>query len=313
MFRRKGNRRQADNEAPELAAVPPHESFFEDLRPKDWTILTGLVAVVLGLIIWEASNPEVGKFLSSHPLLTAMGTAFLLSLIAIGGLDALRAHWEAERWRKLSSLAMLSIAYDVTRVRDVFIWLVIGIKPISSFTRSSEVQEELNSLRKSEGLSETHDADYGKVQYVDYAPMLKCLADNQIWQPLANVEIDRVKAYHRKCLALWVPSMILHPNTTRVLARVVELNESLSEIQGTLSDRHRNRTLESHEILVTSWTGLLAEATSLREDLWAASRGCRADHDSRKILPLGIQREMERRDQDAIFKVVAKPLRVSDR
>jgi hypothetical protein len=67
--------------------------------------------------------------------------------------------------------------------------------------------------------------------------------------------------------------MMLHPTATDVLGRVVAFNDFLSNIQDNLRIPPERRTPQTHNDLVDSWTRFLAEAMSLREDLWATSRG----------------------------------------
>ncbi len=290
--------------------VPPHRTFLQDLRARDWVLLIGLIVLLIALVIVESVNSEVATYLSDHPLLTGVATALLLSAIAVGGLDALRAHWEAEKWRRLSSLALLSIANDITRVIDAFIWLVIGVKPINSFSPSRAAHTELTTIRTGEGLPVTDDPDFSKVEFGDYSSMFGRLADNREWLLLSNLEIDRAKARHRRSIALWVPSMLLNPNTVKVLARVVAFNDFLSHIQARLRSHNDVLSPQSHAVLVHSWTKFLAEATSLREDLWATSRGRLSEwQNSRRLLPPEFQKELQLRDQELVIDVVGLPFR----
>lgn len=290
--------------------IPEHRSFLRDLRFQDWLVLLGLLAVLAALILGEQRDAVFAQFLAGHALLSGFMLALLLSLIAIGGLDALRAHWEAERWRKLSSLAMLSIAYDVTIVVDTLIWLVIGVKPTGSFEPPESAHEELTHLRDHEGFPRTFDSDYGNVRYPSYSAILNKLADNPGWLKLANQEIDRAKVRHRRSVALWVPSMMLDPNTTDVMNRVAAFNEFLSYIQKNLRTHRETGGQESHSLLVGSWIDMLAEGISLREDLWATSRGRpEKPANDRKALPCEIQNEMQVRDAEQVRSVVVTPLR----
>lgn len=290
--------------------VPPHQTFLQDLRVRDWVLLIGLIVLLIALVIVESVNDAVAKYLSDHPLLTGVATALLLSAIAVGGLDALRAHWEAEKWRRLSSLALLSIANDITRVIDAFIWLVIGVKPVNSFSPSKAAHTELTIIRSREGLPVTHDPDFSKVEFGDYSSLLDRLVDDREWLLLANLEIDRAKARHRRSIALWVPSMLLNPSTVKVLARVVAFNDFLSQIQARLRIHTDVLAPPSHEVLVDFWTKFLAEATSLREDLWATSRGRLSEwRDSRRLLPPEFQKELQSRDHEDVIDVVGRPFR----
>lgn len=301
----------AETQDSESPSVPEHRSFLRDLRFQDWLVLLGLLTILAALLVGESRDAEFAKFLANRPLLSGFLLASLFALIALGGLDALRAHLEAERWRNLSSLAVLSIAHDITMVIDTFIWLVIGVKPRGSFEPSDSAQEELTDIRALEDLDQTDDADYNHVQYGKYSEILEKLVGNAKWRTLANLQIDGVKAGHRRSIALWVPSMMLDPNTTEVLSRVAGLNDFMSHIQKNLRN-HQDSSGPKSQDLVDSWMKFLAEATSLREDLWAISRGRpKKPPSSRNVLPDEIQMEMELRDKEPVRDVVARPLRVA--
>lgn len=96
--------------------------------------MLGLLTVLAALVLRELQDPEFAKSLADRPLLSGSIFTLLLSLMAYGGWNALRAHWDAERWRQLTSLAIVSMAHDITIVIDTCIWLVTGAKPFSSFT-----------------------------------------------------------------------------------------------------------------------------------------------------------------------------------
>jgi hypothetical protein len=76
--------------------APPHQYFFEDLRLQDCFIVFGLFVVLLAVLIGEQLDPMFAKFLADYSVFSAFIFTLLLTLIAWGGLDALRAHWEAE-------------------------------------------------------------------------------------------------------------------------------------------------------------------------------------------------------------------------
>jgi hypothetical protein len=269
---------------------------------------------LVALICIEDGSPTLAKGLSEHPLFTGIATTLIWSLVAVGGFQAFRVHWEAERWRRLSSLAMMSIAYDINHLVDVFIWLIIGVKPLptSSYVPTDGAHSVLNSIRLMvlEGETHTDDTDFSHVQSERYEKDLVSLAVNREWLMLANAEIDRAKVHQRRSIALWVPAMMLHQNATKVLARVVDLNDFMSDVQGSLRDQLVCQSPETRDVLVDRWTQFMAEAVSLREDLRATSRGREnVLQESRKILPPKIQEEMKGRDDEQIHKVVAKPLR----
>lgn len=287
--------------------APPHQSFFEDLRLQDCFIVFGLFVVLLAVLIGEQLDPMFAKFLAEHPVFSAFIFTLLLTLIAWGGLDALRAHWEAEKWRKLSSLAMMSMAYDITVVIDTCIWLVVGVKPFSSFTPSDAAHDELTSIRTHGKLSKITDQDYGKITFEDHSTSLQSLTGHSGWLKLANLEVERAKVDHRRRIALWVPSMMLHPTATDVLGRVVAFNDFLSNIQDNLRIPPERRTPQTHNDLVDSWTRFLAEAMSLREDLWATSRGRKDEWlSNRKLLPENIKKDMGLRDEKPVRDVVTR-------
>lgn len=56
------------------------------------------------------------------------------------------------------------------------------------------------------------------------------------------------------------------------------------------------------------WTSFLAEVMSLREDLWAASRGRKAEWlSNRNLLPENIKEDMGLRDEKPVRDVVTRP------
>lgn len=301
-----------DEAQKEATTAPPHQSFIKDLRKRDYLPVLGLLIVLAVLIYRELHDAEFAKSLADRPLLSASIFTLLLSLMAVGGWNAVRAHWEGEKWRKLSSLAMVSMAHDITVVIDTSIWLVVGVKPFSSFTPSDEAHDELTSIRTDEKCPHITDQDYGNITFMAHSGSLDSLADHPGWLNLANLEIERAKVGHRRRIALWVPSMMLHPTATDVLGRVIALNEFLSHIQDNLRIPPDRRTPQTHRDLVNLWTRFLAEAMSLREDLWATSRGRKAEWlSNRNLLPDNIQVEMGFRDEEAVHEVVARPFRVA--
>lgn len=245
-------------------------SFISDLRTRDWLAFVILLVGLVALLVYENSNQAtVKEFIDNHQLLAAVGTASLLSLLTVLGVDALRAHWEAQKWRNLSNLAMLSIAFDVTVVLDVHIWLVTGTPPRSSFTPPGLTQRKLTLIRSRMLLPVNFDSDYSKVDSAEYEKSLRELARSKQWLRLAIDEIDRHKAEHRRRIALWIPSMTLNPDANEVLERVVALNERISDVQDELRKALKNDNLPP---LISAWTALMDESMTLREDLWKASR-----------------------------------------
>lgn len=320
MLQQNGNA-QATVAGPEVAAevpgddaqkkattAPPHQSFFDDLRLRDCLIVLGLLLVLVALVDRELHDKEFAKFLADRPLLSASIFTALLSFMAYGGWNAVRAHWEAEKWRKLSSLAMVSMAYDITVVIDTCIWLVVGVKPFSSFTPSDAAHDKLTAIRTDKKCPLITDQDYGKIKFEAHSSSLVSLTDHPGWLNLANLEVERAKVDHRRRIALWVPSMMLHPTATEVLGRVVALNDFLSTIQDNLRTAPEKRKEQTHKELVDLWTWFLAEAMSLREDLWAASRGRKEEWlSNRGLLPENIRTEMGLRDKKLVRDVVALP------
>lgn len=324
MFQRNGNaqetRRALEVATPvpgyegqkEATTAPPHQSLIRDLRKRDCVIVLGLLTVLAALVLRELQDPEFAKALADRPLLSASVFTLLLSLMAYGGWNALRTHWDAERWRKLTSLAMVSMAHDITIVIDTCIWLVTGAKPFSSFTPPDTAHHHLSSIRTSEKCPEITDSDYGKINFLVHSTSLQRLTDNPEWRILANLEIERAKVGHRHSIARWVPSMMLHPTATDVLGRIVALNEFLSHLQDILRIPTDHRDSQTHKDLIDSWTRFLAEAMSLREDLWATSRGRKREWlSNRNLLPENIQIEMGFRDKKPVRDVVTKPIRVA--
>lgn len=152
-----------DDAQKEATTAPPHQSFFDDLRLRDCLIVLGLLLVLMALVDRELHDEKFAKSLADRPLLSASLFTILLSAMAYGGWNAVRAHWEAEKWRKLSSLAMVSMAYDITVVIDTCIWLVVGVKPFSSFTPSDAAHDKLTRIRTDKKCPQITDQDYGKI------------------------------------------------------------------------------------------------------------------------------------------------------
>lgn len=301
-----GSEASADEVKAEASTAPPHQTFFDDLRLRDCLPVLGLLLVLLALIDRELHDEEFAKSLADRPLLSSFIFTSLLSAMAFGGWNALRAHLEAEKWRKLSSLAMVSMAYDVTVVIDTCIWLLVGVKPFSSFTPSDAAQDKLTSIRTDRKCPQITDQDYGKITPEEYSKSLKNLTDHPGWLSLANLEVERAKVEHRRRIALWVPSMMLHPTATDVLGRIVALNDFLSHLQDNLRRTPERRSEQTRKDLENLW--FLAEAMSLREDLWAVSRGRQEEWlSNRNPLPENIKEDMDRRDEKPVHDVVTRP------
>lgn len=285
-------------------------SILADLGPRDWGRIGGLLVILAALMAWEFMDGRVGAFLSSHPLFGGIFTAVLLTVMTISGFEALRSHWEADKWRRLSTLAMLSIAYDLTIMIDVFIWLVTGARPTNTFSPSNENHSRLSAILRREGLPEMTDPDFGKINHKDYGKRLNSLVSNDDWLRLALSEIDLHKAQHRRSIALWVPSMAFNPHAAAVLDRVVAANDLSSHVQQHLRRISDTTGASASGPLTESWFDFLGESISLREDLWAASRGRLIEWQIfRRLLPQSLQTEMSGRDTKDIREIIGEAFR----
>ncbi|WP_426228299.1 hypothetical protein [Pseudarthrobacter sp. DSP2-3-2b1] len=286
-------------------------SVWADVSPKDWRRLAIMLALLGALLTWELSDPQVGDFFQKHPLLGGVFTATLLSILTIGGFAALRSHWEAEKWRRLSALAVLSIAFDLTVMIDVFIWLVTGARPSDTVSPARRHHAELKAAIRTAGLQTLTEPDFGQLDYGTYEERLENLLRNEGWLRVALQEIDRYKAQHRRGIALWIPSMAFNPYAAAILDRVVAVNDFSSYVQKNLRARlSQIQETTTHEQLKQSWFDFLAESINLREELWTISRGRMSEwHVFRTLLPPDLREAMAQRDTLNITDILGQPFR----
>jgi hypothetical protein len=240
------------------------------LRARDW-IRLGLVVLTIVLVLGiEAASGEVSGFYVDHPLQAGMLTGILLSVVALFGIDAVRADLNERRWQPLSRLALLSLAAQTTLLIDVALWLVTGQRPVNDARPDAEAQAELERLRLDAGLRPPPDRpDLGAVRYADYLGMLRTAAGDPGWRDFANRHLDRWKWRNRSGIAQWAAAMLTTGETSDVLNRLAMLNEWLSDVQHTL--RPENHV--DADLTAGLWLQWQAEAVSLREDLVRAARG----------------------------------------
>ena len=247
------------------------------LRRKDWIRTAVLLTLVVALLVVELRCGRVRMFYVDHPLQAGIVTGVVLSLVAYLGFDAVRASMNDARWGPLSSIAFLSLAYQTTLVIDVLLWLVTGIVPSNDATPPADRQFELKMLRASAGVPLPAGVDLGTVEADPYRAALRKLLGSDDWCAFAVGELDQSKWRNRDGIARWAAAMLTTGEAAAVLNRLAYLNESLSVLQSSLrrladteASPHR-AALEAGALTV--WSSVHAEAVSLREDLWRATRG----------------------------------------
>jgi hypothetical protein len=281
------------------------------LRTRDWLRLGAVVALISLVLVLEASSRRVSEFYVDHPLQAGILSGILLSVVALFGIDAVRADLHERRWGPLSRLALLSLAAQTTLLIDVALWLATGQRPVNDARPVDSTHAELERIRQRAGLPDPPaKSDLGAVEYEAYDHMLRTAARDSAWRDFANGQLDRWKWRNRDGIARWAAAMLTTGETSDVLNRLARLNEWLSDVQHTLRPDHHVDADSTAE----QWLAWHAEAASLREDLVRAARDELPAEWTRfrRALPAADRDELECRAATATRKgarhVLVKPL-----
>jgi hypothetical protein len=218
------------------------------------------------VVVIELVSGGVREFYRDRPLQAGLLTGFILSLIAVFGIDAVRADFQERRWAPLSQLAFLSLAYQTTLIIDTFLWLVTGERPSNQARPDDAVQARLQAIRAAAGLEVTPGvADLGQIEHDSYRRMLGQLMQDEAWRVCTRMELDRCKWRNRDGIATWAAAMLTTGEAADVLNRLAMLNEQVSHVQHAVESGKADA--------MNRWLYCHAEAVSVREDLIATARG----------------------------------------
>ena len=283
----------------------------------DYLLLLLVLAVVTALI-WADFNIEWFRINDvEHPGVGALLAGFLVAATGILVFDTVRTHLANKRWKAVSDLTLLALSRELTVVIDVFLWLGSGRVPKSPIGVETHQQTRMVKIRKKLHLCTRQDPDYGTLAYDSYFGWLEALVEDTGWCDLAEDKVSRLKDQHRQSIVRLLPAMFLTSDAVGILNRVVLVNHWLSAIQSHLNNLAKNGVrVAVPEQVSTEWMAFLAEAISLREDLWFKARPTsRVGTNNRCVLDKSYQKELEKRRRDspragsrAFSKLIASPV-----
>jgi hypothetical protein len=283
---------------------------------RDYLLLLLVLGVVTALI-WADFNIEWFRIKDvDHPGVGALLAGFLVAATGILVFDTVRTHLANKRWKAVSDLTLLALSRELTIVIDVLLWLGSGRLPKSPIGVETPQQTRMVKIRKKHHLCTWQDPDYGKLAYNSYFDWLEALAEDTDWCDLAEDKVSRLKDQHRQSIVRLLPAMFLTSDALGILNRVVLVNHWLSAIQSHLNALAKTRHVAVPEQVTTEWMAFLAEAISLREDLWFKARPTsRVGINNRGVLDRTYQNELEKRRRDspragsrAFSKLIASPV-----
>jgi hypothetical protein len=273
--------------------------------------VAALLLIVFFTIFFKLylENPALTQWDSDHPLVGGVVAGFIVLIAGLVVVDTVRAHLNNKKWDAISRLSLLTLSREITIVIDTFLWLGSGRVPDSPIGIEASDKRKVVQLRRKHCLKTSRDSDYGNLQYADYHSDVMILVRDEAWCRLAELEVSRRKDAHRQNIAALLPAMFLTSDARGILERTVAINHWLSVIQSHLnflaSDMRRkqpdNSSPKPAADVSEDWMRFLAEAMSLREDLWAISRPYNtAWEDNRNVLPPNYRRELAQRQQSGV-------------
>lgn len=279
------------------------------LPKRDYVALLVAVIVFSALFVLEGLNADFAKLAATHPVVGSVVTGFMVAFTGLFVIDAVRVHLNNQKWDAVSRLSLLAVARELTLLIDAFLWLGSGRTPHSPIAVTMGKKIRINGIRLKNGLDLSRDWDYGHLTYALYKPMLEVLIQDKAWCRLAEIEISGAKDRHRQKITGLLPAMFLTPDAVSILNRTVGLNHWMSAVQSQLnllasqaSYSHKNHPLHQlQKEVVNDWMTFLAEAISLREDLWTLSRKySEAWRSNRNVLDPKHRAELARRQPSGL-------------
>jgi hypothetical protein len=248
-----------------------------NLRPRDAVRAIAILGGAAVLVVTELVSDELASFFVDHPLLAGLLSGIILSLIAYWIIDAVLAALHEKRWAPLSTLAFKALAGETTLLIDKMAWLATGIEPRNEAAPSAADRATLAGLHARNEVEPMGHADLGAIDYADYEPRLRRLVSDREWLGFAHDRLDAAKWRNRDGIAAWAGPMLSTGESSDVLNRLAGLNESFSTIQEwlrALRGQEGYEELEASEAEASRlWFTVLAEAISVREDLFRTSGG----------------------------------------
>jgi hypothetical protein len=151
------------------------------------------------------------------------------------------------KWESVSVAAFEALAYEVGVVINALNELVAG------------------------------DEDANGLGHAGYQARLKERLGDMTWSMTARKELEDRRVVFRNGIALWAGALVATGELADVLKRVASLNTDLSALEEWLRIRCGRGGFTSlawtPDLIVEIWDMVLAEALSLREDLWRDAKG----------------------------------------
>jgi len=248
------------------------------LPKRDYFLLLIVLALV-GLLFWaDFNSKEFGDLDRDHPIVGSLFSGFLVAVTGVLVFDTVRMHLEKKKWKAVSNVALLALSHDLTLVIDVFLWLGSGRTPRSQIGVRPLHKVKMVRLRLRKLLKPSFDSDYGHLAYENYNQMLVKLVEDKAWCEVAEAEVSRSKDEHRQSVIRLLPAMFLTADAVGILNRVVLVNHWMTALHSNLNYlakpevRRRRDRRDLEQAIGRDWMAFLAEAISLREDLWFMAR-----------------------------------------
>lgn len=186
------------------------------------------------------------QFFAAHSIEAGFVSGVLLSLIVAFFVERILVVTRLAKWESVSVAAFEALAYEVG--------IVIGA---------------LNELVAGED-------DPNALGHEGYVRRLKARLRDIEWSRRARKEIEVRRVVYRNGLGLWAGALVATGELSDVLKRVAALNINLSALEEWLRIRYGGGGFTelgwTEDGIVEVWLTVLAEALSLREDLWREAK-----------------------------------------
>jgi hypothetical protein len=197
--------------------------------------------------VGELWSHGFAKFLAERPLEAGLLSGVLLTLLVSFFVERVLAVTRRAKWESVSTAAFEALAREVGVVIAGLNELVAG------------------------------DDDANALGHAAYQARLRQRLDGMEWSLAARKELEELRVVYRNSLALWAGALVATGELADVLKRVASLNTDLSALEEWLRIRCGRGGFTSlgwtQDELVEIWDTVLAEAISLREDLWREAKG----------------------------------------
>lgn len=208
--------------------------------------VVAIVVAVATVVAVELSSRGFAEFFATRPLEAGILSGLSLSLIVAIFVERVLAASRRAKWDSVRIGAFEALAYEVTLVIDRLNELVTG-------------------------------TDFAATPYAEYADAVRERLRDVEWAAGTCKEIEGLRIAYRNGFARWTGALLATGELSVVLHRIASLNIDLSALEEWLRIRCGRSGFTSlswtEDGLAAIWDCVLAEALSLREDLWREAKG----------------------------------------